>query len=167
MDPPLSNAAAKLVARAEAAGQHGTLADAKVLKRLTHDTGERIPEWYVELLLRYPLCGLEIGWQADEPEGEYDGIAWMTWSDPNGIRSESLECYPGLAILERGWINVASDATGGGDPYFIPTQQGDDPPVFQVYHDVSDDADVILAKACRLVSPSLSQLFLQAILVAG
>jgi hypothetical protein len=165
MNQALSDAAANLVARAETEGQRGRLADAESLERLSRDAGERIPEWYVDLLLKYPFCGLELGWQFEE--AEVDDIAWMMWSDANGIRSESLKCYPGMAILEKGWINVASDPMGGGDPYFIPTDKGDDPPVFQVYHDVSDDAEVIIARATRLVSPSLSQLFLKAKLVDG
>lgn len=161
MNADLSKAVANLVTRAKAAGQNGERATAEAMEELVKDTGDRIPLWYVELLADNPICGLETGWQADEPDGDYDGIAWMVWSDPDNIRSESLECQPGLTILEKGWINVASDA-GGGDPYFIPTDQGDNPPVFQVYHDVSDQAEVILAKACRQVAPSLSELFLQA-----
>ena len=162
MNYELTKAVAKLMERAKAAGQCGKPATAKAMTQLVKDMGDRIPSWYVELLVGYPLCGLEIGWQADEPGDDYDGIAWIQWSDPDNIRSESLECYPGLAILEKGWINVASDAMGGGDPCFIPTDQGDNPPVFQVYHDVSDKAEVILAKGCRQVAPSLSDLFLQA-----
>lgn len=162
MNSELSKAVANLMKRAKAAGQGGKPATAMAMKQLGKDMGDRIPPWYVELLVGYPLGGLEIGWQADKPDDDYDGIAWMEWSDPDNIRSESLECYPGLAILETGWINVASDSMGGGDPYFIPTDRGDNPPVFQVYHDVSDKAKVILAKACRQVAPSLSDLFLQA-----
>ena len=148
MNPDLSKAVAELVKRAAMTGKSGKLADAKSMEQLVQDSGKRIPAWYVELLVGFPLGGLE--------------IAWMEWSDPNNIRSESLECYPGLAILERGWINVASDSGGSGDPYFIPTDQGDNPPVFQVYHDVGDKAEVILAEACRLAAPSLSDLFRQA-----
>jgi hypothetical protein len=161
MNKQLHKAVEYLIHRAEAASQSGERTTAQVMRELNKDMGERIPAWYVELLVGYSLAGLEIGWQADDPNDDYDGVAWMQWSDPKNIRSESLECYPGLAILERGWINVASDI-GGSDPYFIPTDRGDDPPVFQVYHDVSDQADVILAEGCRQVAPSLSELFLKA-----
>ena len=162
MNEILKKAVIELVERAKKAGRSGQLTDAKTMNKLVNDMGEKIPAWYVELVVNFPLCGLEIAWQSDEPTEGYDGIAWMEWSDPNGIRSESLDCFPGRAIPEKGWINVASDLMGGGDPYFLPTDKGDNPPVYQVYHDVSDKADVILANGCRLVAASLSDLFQQA-----
>jgi hypothetical protein len=126
---------------------------------LNAEMNARIPAWYVELLTSIPICGLELEWQADVPDDEDDGIAWIEWCGVKGIRSESLECYPGRAILERGYINVASDSTGGGDPYFIPTDQEDDPPVYQVFHDMGDQADQILAEGRQLIAPSLSDFF--------
>ena len=159
MNKSLSDAAGELIKRAKLVGKTGKPADRVALNQLVKDTGGRIPAWYVELLVGFPLAGLEIGWQSDYPTDGYDGIGWMLWNAPAGIRSESLECYPGLAILENGWINVASDSAGSGDPYFIPTDKGDDPPVFQIYHDIGEDAEVILAEGCRLVAPSLSELF--------
>jgi hypothetical protein len=126
----LLRAVDNLLKRAEAVGKFGKTADSNVMTQLVHDTRERIPAWYVELLVGFPLGGLEIAWQSDEPKEGYDGIAWMEWADPRCIRSESLECYPGLAILEKGWINVAGDSMGGGDPYFMPIDKGDNPPVY-------------------------------------
>lgn len=162
MNEILKKAVVELVQRAKEAGKSGKPADANTMSQLVNDTGEKIPAWYVELLVGFPICGLEIAWQSDEPKDGYDGIAWMEWADPDAIRSESLELFPGLAILAKGWINVAGDSMGGGDPYFMPTDKGDNPPVYQVYHDVSDKADVILAEGCRLVATSLSDLFQQA-----
>ena len=159
MNEDLLTAVTGLLRRANSAGRFGELADAAAMNQLVRDCAEQIPGWYVELLVRYPIGLLEIGWRANAPEEGYDGIAWMELADPKGIRSESLECYPGLAILEKGWINIASDSMGSGDPYFIPTYEGNNPPVFQVYHDVSDKGEVILAEGCRLVAPSLSELF--------
>lgn len=126
--------------------------------------GNRIPGWYLELVTTVPICGLELGWQAYERGDDFDGIKWLYWSDPLDMRSESLECYPGIAILQRGYINVASDSTSGGDPYFIPTDQGDNPPLFQVYHDVSDDPEVIVQHGRQLVVGSLSEFLNKALI---
>ena len=158
MNEDLLTAVTGLLRRANSAGRFGELADAAAMNQLVRDCvrGFRLVR---RLLVRYPIGLLEIGWRADPPEEGYDGIAWMELADPKGIRSESLECYPGLAILEKGWINIASDSMGSGDPYFIPTYEGNNPPVFQVYHDVSDKGEVILAEGRRLVAPSLSELF--------
>ncbi len=159
MTTVVQQSAKGLVERAAALGQHGVVAGEEELQQLNRDMGNRMPCWYIELLTSVPLCGLEFGWQAYEPDGDFDGIEWLQWSDPANIRSESLECYPGVAILERGYINVASDMTGGGNPYFIPADQGHDPPLFQVYHDISDDPDIIVQEGCQLVANSLSEFF--------
>lgn len=83
----------------------------------------------------------------------------MIWSDAPGVRSESLECYPGLAVLRNGYLNVAYCSHGSGDSYFINVYEGDDPPIYQLYHDVSDQPEVILAEGRRVVAASLSEFF--------
>lgn len=166
MNDNLIEAAQALVERAAALEHHGRVADRAEWERINHDLGGRIPDWYRELLSRVPLGGLNLGWRTAEPTAEFEGVEWVIWANPSDLRSESLEAYPGLAILERGYINVALDATGGGDPYFIPTDQGDNPPLYQVCHDISDEADVILQHGRRLVAQSLSVFFSQAIIIA-
>ena len=156
MNPTVEKEARLFVERAVASGQRGTCADAAELAALNEEMSERIPEWYVALLLSVPLCGLELKWLAEGIDGA------IAWCGVKGIRGESLECYPGIAILESGFINVGSDPYGSGDSYFMPTDQGDDPPVFQVYHDVSDQADEILADGLLQVAVHLSDLFRQA-----
>ena len=49
-------------------------------------------------------------------------------------------------------------------PYFIPINEGHDPPLYQVYHDVGSDAATILAEGRRLVSPRLSEFLGAAVL---
>ena len=157
MNRRLKRAAAELVARASRLDRVGKSDDRSALQALNDEMGGRLPAWYVELLTMFPLCGLELGWR-DE-----DQVDWMLWNDHRGIRSESVECYPGLPILSRGYVNVASDAGGSGDPYFISTDSND-PPVYRVYHDVSDQADQILAQGRNLIAASLSELFRKAVL---
>ena len=153
MNRKVFEAAAGFVERACAVGQRGRCEDFQAMVSLNRDMQERLPDWFVELCVNVPLSGLELSWTAGELEGT------LEWADAKGIRSESLECYPGIAILERGYINVGSDLVGSGDSFFIPTGEGQDPPVYQVYHDVSDQADEILEEGRLEVSPSLSSLF--------
>ncbi len=157
MNAKVEKAASKLIERATAAGLVSSFADPAELQQVCRDLGDKFPDWYAELISNFPLCGLDLGWQ-DE-----DGISSMIWSTPEQSRSESLEAYPGLAILERGYINVALCAHGSGNPYFIPTDIGDDPPIYQVYHDISDKPDEIIAQGLQLISPSLSEFFSTAI----
>jgi hypothetical protein len=152
-----------LVVRAAARGIHG--------RTLTADERQRLatalpvyPSWLLDLLSVVPLCGLELGWHAFDPEPDFDGVEWVRVSDADGILWESLEGYPGLGILPAGYVNFAGDAGGGGDPYFVPVHEGDDPPLYQVYHDVGSESEEILAEGRKLVSPKLSEFFRVAVL---
>jgi hypothetical protein len=155
-------AARALAARSREAGNVGrtlTTAETEALRVRLKAT---YPDWLVELLANVPLCGLEFGWQAYPPSADFDGVSWMEWSDAAGVFSESLDCYPGLAILPAGYVNVASCSTGSGDPYFVCVHDGDDPPLYQIVHDVSAEAELIITEGRVLVSPRLSDFFLSA-----
>ena len=121
--------------RANAIGVEGVVADKSVLDALCTKLNGTIPDWYVELVSTYPLCGLECQWQAYEPEDDWDGCSDILWSRPEDILSESNELYPGLGIIKLGFFNVACDENGSGDPYFINCNEGDNPPFYQVYHE--------------------------------
>lgn len=153
MNAKLKLAATLLVEKSRVAGSTGSIGEPAEIAQLKSDLGDNLPTWYAELLGTFPLGGLDLGWQ----EGEQ--MTWMTWSTPAQMRSESLEAYPGLAILQHGYLNVASCAHGSGDPYFIPTNAGDDPPLYRVYHDVSADPDQILERGLHLICDSISTFF--------
>jgi hypothetical protein len=121
------------------------------------------PAWLLDLLTAIPLCGLRLGWQAYPPEPGFDGVLWVEVSDAAGILSESLELYPGLAITPAGYVNFGG-SDGSGDPYFICAYEGDDPPLYEVYHDVGSEAEAILAEGRTVVSPRLSEFFRVAVL---
>ncbi len=97
MNRDVEDAASQFVQRASEAGRSGRLGDFDALVALNAEMGHRIPEWLISLITTIPLCGLEVDWQANDLDGSIE------WEDANGIRSESIECYPGLAILERGF----------------------------------------------------------------
>ena len=155
-----------LVARAAAHGKRGRTLTADERNRLTAALPV-YPIWLLDLLSAFPLCGLELGWQAYDPEPDFDGVSWVEVSNAEGILWESLEGYPGLAILPAGYVNFGGDASGGGDPYFIPIDEGVDPPLYQVYHDVGSDAATILAEGRRLVTPRLSEFLGAAVLASA
>ena len=75
------------------------------------------------------------------------------------MRSEMLECYPGMAIHPRGYVCIAACTLGSGDQYYICNADGDDPPVYQIYHDVSDVTDEIIADGREIIFPKVSLLF--------
>lgn len=54
---------------------------------------------------------------------------------------------------------LSRDNTGGGDPYFMKVTEGDNPPVYQVYHDVGVTATDIEQRGMLRVAASLAEFF--------
>ena len=155
-------AAEELVARAAAVGKKGRVLTDDEARSLMEDISV-YPQWLAELLKTVPLCGLEIGWQASEPEPKYSGVEWIVWSDASNVISETVECYPGLAILPAGYINIASECIPSGNPYFICIHDCENPPIYQIYHEFGDEAEVLLKDGRNTVSVSLSEFFRSAV----
>ncbi len=118
--------------------------------------GGRIPEWFIDLFTSYPLSHALIEIK-DREDDEMEYV--LEFVSPEWMESESLEAYPGCAILEHGYICIAADPTGGGDPYFINVNESDDPAVYQIYHDISDVAEEIIAHGRQKIAESFSELF--------
>lgn len=70
-----------------------------------------------------------------------------------------LEAYPGIPLLQAAYLCVAGCSHGTGDQYFIPMTEGEDPPLYNIYHDVGEEAEEILAKGREEIAPSLSDFF--------
>jgi hypothetical protein len=117
--------------------------------------GLSLPQWLSELFQTYSLCGAELFWQAYTPEGDFDGRSYITLADPKRIAVESVELTPGCEILPLGFVCIAADDDGIGDPYFIPLSE-EDPPVYQVHHDTDEEEHQIGPHQARLVAHHLS-----------
>lgn len=161
MNRNVLTAARELVERAERDGQAGKLAAADDLDRLGRALGAHLPDWYRDLLATIPLIGLELGVVAPEAS-EDDDISWVLWLGPDAVSAESLELFPGTAVLPRGYLCVGGCAHGSGDQYFLNTSVGDDPPLVQIYHDLGTDADLIVAEGVVEIASTLSAFFAEA-----
>ncbi len=150
----LRAAAKSLTERASAVGLKGRCFAADDVKEIRSRI-PAYPQWLADLLREFPLCGLELGWQAYPATPEFDGVDWVEVSLAECVISETLELYPGLAIHPAGYINFGGGC-GSGDPFFISVHDGPDPPLYRVFHDVSDKADVILSQGREMVAPHLS-----------
>jgi len=136
----------------------GRQATQEELNQLLSVLGNTIPDWYIHMLRELPLIGLEVGWQADEPEDGYDGIQYVDIYKPAQMIDESIQAYPGMSISEKGYVCIGGDPTGSGDPYFIDFSSKD-APVYQVYHDVGHRAEDIIKHGRVKVADSLAEFF--------
>ena len=83
--------------------------------------------------------------------------------DSELIEELNTESCPGMYLFPRGFVALGCGIEWAGDVIVMATAS-DDPPVYQVWHDVSDDpeelVDAVLSGApgTRMISPSLSLL---------
>jgi hypothetical protein len=61
-----------------------------------------------------------------------------------------------------GYICLALDMSGGGDPFFIKVTETDNPPVYQVYHDVGETPEAIEENGMLKIADSLADFFIKA-----
>jgi hypothetical protein len=142
----------------------GRTATREEIQLLNGNFGDKIPSWYCKLISDLPLIHMEIGWQAYELEEDYDGIAYVEIYQPSHMIDESFEAYPGIPVLERGFVCLEGDPTGSGDPYFI-NFDSENPPLFQIYHDSGDNPDEILKHGKAEVADSLVNFFKNCIIL--
>lgn len=123
---------------------------------LNNKLNNKVPDWLIAVFSKYPIAHstIEIKDVNDE-EIEYR----LEFVSPRWMESETLEAYPGCAIFDLGYICIAADPTGGGDPYFINIEEGNNPAIYQVYHDVSDKAEEIVTHGRQKIADTFSELF--------
>lgn len=160
MDNVLKNSVEKFLERAHNAGVSGKLADKDEIIEVNEKLGGLIPDWYIDLITSYPICAMELQWQAYPEEDDFDGRSSIFWSRPSEILKESTELYPGIGLLNDGYFNVACDNDGLGDPYFINAKGGNNPPFYEVYHEKVKDPETQIGEFDgRKVTERLSDFF--------
>ncbi len=149
-------AATPLCERLRSAGADSFMATEEQCAALESSLGLTLPRWLSELLQTYSLCGAELFWQAYPAEDDFDGRSYVTLADPDRMARESVELTPGCEVLSLGFVCIATDDDGIGDPYFVPVEQ-EDPPVYQVHHDNDEDDHQIGPHQARRVAQHLSE----------
>ena len=124
------------------------------LEQLKDEVKQIIPSWVKHMLIDFKIANLILDFnsQADEQIS-------IQFNSFKQIEDACLNMYPGCAIFELGYIGIGEDPRGSGDPYFIKIDEGENPPVYQIYHDVSDKGEEIVKHGKELISNKLSDIF--------
>ncbi|PGZ90462.1 hypothetical protein COE53_17995 [Bacillus sp. AFS029533] len=157
VNPEVENSVLKLLERARSDGKIGERFTLNKLDHLNKVFRNKLPEWLKQFYRNVPIYGLEITTKYIDSEDDEDYID-MGFLDLEGIISESTELYPGITLLDKGYLCIGYDALGTGDQIYISLEEGENPPVYQIYHDVSEQQEEILSTK-RLIANSLSELF--------
>ncbi|WP_170169095.1 SMI1/KNR4 family protein [Mesobacillus subterraneus] len=157
VNPEVENSVQKLLERAETEGKMGERCSFNQLNDLNKVFKNKLPEWLIQFYISTPICGLEIATKYSDSKDDEDYLD-MEFLNVKGIISEATEAYPGISLIAKGYLCIGHDALGTGDQIYISIDEGENPPVYQIYHDVSDHPDEILS-AKRIIANSLSELF--------
>lgn len=153
----VKNSVQKLLERAESEGKIGERCSLNQLNNLNKLLKNKLPEWLIQFYYSTPICGLEIATKYLDSEDDEDYLD-IEFLNAKGIISEATEAYPGISLIDKGYLCIGNDALGTGDQIYISLDEGENPPVYQIYHDVSEYPDEILS-AKRIIANSLSELF--------
>lgn len=146
----------------------GSIVDSAEMTLLSDDIGGIIPDWYIELLAKYPLTGLELGWLAYPEECGDDQLSWVEFSDINTLRELNTVSFPGVLLNPLGYFVFAYGATYAGNCLAFNVADGDNPPIYEIWHDVASNKDEMLKSIAQLkgvtkISVCLSDFFKNAV----
>ncbi len=152
--------------RAKRLGQSliGRTATSEEIALLHTNFGRRLPDWYGSLIAKVPLIHMEIGGQAFKPKEDFDGTAYVDIYQPRDMIYESFKAYPGIPILEHGYVCIGGDPIGSVDPYFVHFESNH-PAIYQIFHDADDNPEQILKYGKVQVAASLDDFFKKGIVL--
>jgi hypothetical protein len=159
MNPIVEQAVIAFLVKTKTDAHPGKVISLAEMKDLQSRLANPLPAWYAELLMMYPLSCIYLNYPSQTPGDSEDDYNSLQLARASDIYNEMEECYPGLAIRDLGYALFATDPTGGGDPYFIKIAEGDNPPVYQVYHDVSQIGTVVEKEGMIMIAGSLAEFF--------
>jgi len=96
-----------------------------------------VPSYWLKFITEKSLVGadVEIPWEDDDQMTHSIEI----FNEKNCI-DEAINYWPGIGVTKDGFVPIGGCSTGSGDPYFINTNDGENGPLYQIYHDfVSED----------------------------
>lgn len=146
--------------RANKAEQIGKNLSTTELNILGQKLNIELPSWYVELLTSASIVGLDF-YIEEYKEEELSSIGISGFDN---ILGEMIDCFPGMDVLQWGFINFGACNIGTGDPIFINLKEGINPPVYRIYHDGETfESGIIEGANAHKIAENLSSFFKKAL----
>ena len=109
-----------------------------------------IPKYWLEFLDHNNFRNIGCDIPEEKDLSEIGGGSLDIFSEKD-IEEEATKFYPGIAVLNDGYIPVGGCSQGSGDPYFININDGISGPLYRIYHDEVRDTSYIKEKAINIV----------------
>ncbi len=123
-----------------------------------------IPKWYIDLLQKYPIAGVDIGIPYDYGQEEFIGkplsqlpILNITINDLKTIEDYSLNYFPGCYLLSKKYICIAKDNDCTQEGIYINVTEPD-PKFLLVFHDLGSTTKALIRNA-EILLDKFSDLF--------
>lgn len=126
------------------------------LDGLNKSLGYLLPEWFIKIYSTFPLAGCLLDYPQYDTNNNFDECITIQFARLEDIYNEMELAYPRCAVKPLGYFCFAIDAAGSGDQYYMSNKQGDNPPVFQVLHDVSDVGEEIERRGMIKIADAFS-----------
>jgi hypothetical protein len=115
-----------------------------------------MPPYWKSFIDKHGLVGREISVPAD---ADASGVgAEIEILDEQVSAAEQNEFYPGIAVLNAGFVPVGGCSFATGDPYFICTRDGEGGPLYRIYHDEVTDGNYDASRAITVVLSDYQEL---------
>ena len=118
-----------------------------------------IPEYWKKFLdkneMRWVSC--KIPPEADLGNIDEEGPDLYIFNEESSTQ-EASENYPGIGVKSDGYFPVAGCELGSGDPYFININDGENGPLYCIFHDEVMDENYDRSKAIIKVLESYQDL---------
>lgn len=147
----------------------GRLTNAQEFNSISKYVENRIPIWYKDLLLSYPIAGLEIGVPSDfgqpflqDIKKEDLPLMRIRFYDLREVEKEATNFYPGIDLIKKGvfdrkyFIPIALDEESTLESLFISNKKN--PKVRLIIHDLGESKKELI-KRSEVISDNFHDLF--------
>ncbi|WP_405371267.1 hypothetical protein [Nonlabens sp. Asnod2-A12] len=139
----------------------GVKSEQNIFQNLKRKIENKIPNWYKELLIEYPIADLKIGipfnygWESLKNKSQSE-LPFMNtvFNSFENIEFIATEEFPGFELIKENHICIAEDTNKDGDGYYINTKE-QNPRVIYIYHDCGKNASELI-KNGQIISESFS-----------
>ncbi|WP_299247520.1 hypothetical protein [uncultured Aquimarina sp.] len=140
----------------------GKRASMSEYKNLKWNTRRKIPKWFRQLMIDFPLTDLNIGipfnygWESLKNKKINELPLLNTkFNSFDDMAFEATETFPGLELIKKGFICIAPDENSSGDGFYIKVKEKN-PKVVYVYHDCGSNSKELISNS-QLIAASFTE----------
>ena len=165
MKQDLQQLAHSFVSRNPRINEAGRITSIDEFNQIPNEISEKIPNWYKDLLLKFPIANAQIGLPHDYGQDELKLLKQedqpslvLTFLNPKQIAHYVANTFPAYQLIEDGFLCVAIDEMTTQEGVFIDVTSND-PKLLLIFHDMGE-TNTELLKCSEVVLDKFSDMFI-------